>query len=40
MTRLLLDHGRFPGEFLALSEGEQLLVEALYLYDDKRRREG
>lgn len=35
MSRLLLDHGRFPGEFLALDEGEQLLVQALYLCHER-----
>ncbi len=39
MLRLLVDHGRFPGEFLALDDGEQLLVQALYLADSRQREE-
>lgn len=38
MQLLLLRHGRFPGEYLALPPGERVFVNALVL-DMLRRRE-
>lgn len=40
MQYMLLRHGRFPGEYLRLPPGEQVMVNALILDGIRLREEG